>query len=47
MVVSDGDSDKLECNCGSCVQRGAKHPGTVGHTDAANSVDDADHVEAL
>ena len=29
------------------TKRGAKHPETVGHTAAANSVDDTNHVNAL
>ena len=43
---SDVDSDYCAGACGSCVQCGSKHPATVGHTAAANSVDDANHTDA-
>ena len=44
---TDGDTNERAWACRSCVQRGAKHPSTVGHTSAANAVDDANHADAL
>ena len=43
----DGDTGRRAGACGSCGQRDVKHQETVGHTSAENSVDDADHADAL
>ena len=44
---SDGDTDKRAGTCGSCGQRVAKHLATIDHTPAADTVNDADHADAL
>ena len=44
---SDRDANKCTGACGPCGQHGANHPATVGHTAATNSVDDANHADAL
>ena len=46
-AYADEDTNERADACGSCGQCSTKHTATFGNTAASNSVDDANHADAL